>query len=99
MIHHEKVRATEQWLKRMQQEGQALELQTLRVHMLDPKGNKTLEWILGEDVDLDTVKKCRDEETGDLFAMTHYEKGQPVVSILKKDLWCEAKHSVDWVKV
>jgi hypothetical protein len=86
---------TKKWLKTMQQEGKIRELRVVRVHVLHPFGNRDLEWVIGQDVDQETVDQFRDSETGDLYAVTHFEEGQPTTSVMKKSFWERARVVMD----
>ena len=80
----------------MKAEGQIKDIDAIRVHMIDSvRGYSLGHWVIGENIDEDTVNKFRDITTGDLYAMTHYENGEPKVSVMSKSLWSETKERMD----
>jgi hypothetical protein len=90
-----KRKVTQKCFEKMKSKGQIKEIkeEMVRVHMINPvSGYSTEHWIVGKDVDVETVNKFRDLRKGDLYAMTSFENGQPKISVLKKDFWEEAKN-------
>lgn len=85
-----KWRATERWLKKMQQEGEISELSTVDVCMLNLTKIETFTWIIGQDISQEDTDKFLDKETGYIYAMTAYKEGKPIVSLLKKNMWDQA---------
>ena len=91
-----KRKVSKRWLEKMKSEGQIKDIDAIRVHMIDPdKGYTIGHWIIGKDIDEDTVNKFRDKNTGDLYAITYYENGEPKVSVMIKSLWDETKEKMD----
>lgn len=91
-----KRKVSKKWLKKMKSEGQIKDINAIRVHMIDPLKGYTLgHWVIGEDIDEDKVNKFRDTNTGDLYAMTHYENGELKVSVMTKSLWDRTKELMD----
>jgi len=94
-----KRQVTKRWLEQIQKEGKAREIKEplVRVHMLNPVGNTTQHWKIGQDIDQAAVDKFRDPESGDIYAMTSFENGEPQVHLLKRDLWEAARQAMDSV--
>ena len=92
-----KKKVTKKWLEKMWSEGKfkRIEEPIVRVHMLSPFGCTVQNWIIGKDIDQATVDQFRDIESGDLYAMTHFEKGESRVSVLKKQIWEDTRQFVD----
>jgi len=93
-----KRKVSKKWLEKMKSEGQAKEIkdEMIRVHMINPVSGDSIEhWTIGKDIDEETVNKFRDPETGDLYALTSFENGQPKRSVLKKDFWEKSKKLMD----
>lgn len=93
-----KRKVSKKWLEKMKEEGQVKEIKDkmIRVHMINPvSGTSVGYWTIGEDVDEETVNKFCDPETGDLYALTSFEKGEPKISVLKKDFWEKSKKLMD----
>lgn len=94
-----KRQVTKKWLEKMQQAGEVkpIDEPLIRVHMLNPYGNTVEYWIIGKDIDQETVNQFLDAESGDIYAMTHFEEGVPQKSILKKEAWEKARQLMDSV--
>ena len=92
-----KRKVTKKWLERMEHEGLMNKLENVvRVHMLHVlSGYTTQHWVIGEDIDAETVEKFRDSESDDIYAMTHYEQGEEQTHILRKHLWEESHRKLD----
>ncbi len=70
-------------------------LDTCTVHFLDPKGNYSEVWPIGNDgIPKEIYSRFRDEN-GDLFAMTVYNAGTPKTSFITKDVYRAAKAQFD----
>ena len=79
-----KRKVSKKWFYKMKDEKQIKELkeEIIRVHMINPLAGDSIEnWTVGKDIDSETVNKFRDSETGDLYAMTSFENGQPKISV------------------
>ena len=63
-------------------------------YILDPKGNCTEKWIIGEHVSRETYDRLKDTD-GSLYVMTYYEAGEPKSMVVKKELWEHAKKVID----
>jgi hypothetical protein len=87
------------WFEQMQHEGKARQVTEpmIRVHVLSPGGCKVEHRVVGRDVDAQTCEKFRDPTTGDVYALTVFEHGQPKTYFLAKHLWDEAKAKMDAV--
>jgi len=48
---------------------------------------ETIVWTIGEDIDLDVAQDLFDHKRDCLYAMTHLDKGQPVVTALSRKGW------------
>ena len=92
-----KRRVTKRWLEDMRKKGEIKDIPTIRVHMLHPSGNSIQYWIIGKDIDEVSVSKFKDAETGDLYAMTHFENGEPKMSIMTKGIWEKTRKLMDSV--
>lgn len=95
-----KRKVTQRWFEKMKSTGRIKEIKEgmVRVHMINPVSGYSIEhWIVGKDVDVETVNKFRDLKTGDLYAMTAFENGQPKIRVLKKDFWEKTKKLMDSV--
>jgi len=91
----QKRKVTERWFQAMKQEGQISELPTIQFHMLHPAGDQDITWIIGEDIDQESVDKFRDTEIGDLFAMTCYKEGKPETFLLERSMWESTKKKME----
>jgi hypothetical protein len=78
---------TKRWLESMQQGGKMTQIPSVRVHLIHPAGNRDLDWVIGTDVSQETVDRFRDSETGDLYAMTYFQAGEPKMTVLKRSFW------------
>ena len=94
-----KRQVTKRWLEKMQNSGEIkpIEEALVRVHMLNPHGNTVEYWTIGKDIDRITTDKFLDPETGDLYVMTHFEEGELQYSVMKKELWEDARKLTDSV--
>ena len=86
-----KQEVTKRWLASQEQSGKIKVLQTIRVQMLHPSGNRSLDWLDGRDVSQADVDTFRDTGTGELYAMTYFEKGEPKVTVMKRSFWEKAR--------
>src|SRR5258708_1021311 len=60
------------------------------VHILDAiHGERTENWIIGNQVPRETYDRLKHSD-GDLYVMVYYEKGEPQMNALKKELWDQA---------
>ena len=82
---------TEKQLKDWEAKGMVSVLPLVQVHVLDPKGSYTTKWQVGKDISEEIASKAKDSVTGDLYAMTYYEAGEPKTVVLLKSRWLEAK--------
>ena len=83
-----KRQVTRRWLEKLKEEGTAKHISTeVRVHMLHLDREEELLWVIGQDVDQETVDRFWDPETCALYAMTHFEAGEPQTSVMQKHLW------------
>jgi hypothetical protein len=57
-----------------------------KAHILDPMGNRTEEWIVGEHIEQKTYDRLKDA-TGDLYVVAFYEKGERVVNVCDRETW------------
>jgi hypothetical protein len=61
------------------------------VYFLDPMGNRTETWPIGEDgIPADTYARLKDEK-GNMYALTAYEAGEAQTSFLTKEIWKQAE--------
>jgi hypothetical protein len=59
-------------------------------HILDAiHGERTENWIVGEHVPCETYERHKDSN-GDLYVMVYYDKGEPQMRALNKQLWQQA---------
>jgi hypothetical protein len=72
-------------------EGKATVHETCVVHILDPKRDRPHHenWIIGEQVPRETYDRLK-QSNGHLYVMVYYEKGEPVIQAIKKELWMQA---------
>jgi hypothetical protein len=94
-----KRQVTQKWLAQMRRAGRvkAVEGPLVRVHMLNPLGNTTQHWKIGQDIDQAAVDKFRDPESGDIYGMTSFENGESQVHLLRRDLWEAARQAMNSV--
>lgn len=50
-------------------------------------GLEEITWTIGKDIDLETVLDLYDYKRDCLYAMTHFEKGEEIVTALSKKGW------------
>ncbi len=84
----------------MERQGKVKKLDTeaVPVHILDPLTDYRFEtWIVGKDIDLQTVEKFRDSRSGALYALIAYEGNKKQVVVLKKHVWEATKKTMDSV--
>ena len=63
-------------------------------HLLDPKaGYTTQEWIVGRDVDVETVSRFAQD--GNLYIAIAYKSGEPVLTVCNKAMWKSAQMELD----
>ena len=92
-------KVTKKRFEAMQRQGKMTKLENVvRVHMLHVlRGYTILNWVIGEDIDAERVQKFRDSESGDIYAMTHYEDGEEQTHLLTKRLWEQSRRKMDAV--
>ena len=93
-------KVTEKWLKEMERQGKAkrLDAEAVPVHILDPLTDYRFEtWVVGKDVDSETVEKFRDVQSGALYVLIAYKEGKKQVVVLKKHVWESTKKTMDSV--
>lgn len=92
-----KRKVTKRWFEVMQREGKMRELENVvRVHMLHVlNGYNIQNWVIGQDIDAETVEKFRDSESDDIYAMTHYKDGEEQTQMLARNLWEKARREMD----
>jgi hypothetical protein len=69
--------------------------QIIEVHILDPRGNYSTTWRIGEDVSAEVAQQARDVQSNALYAMVTLEDGKASTHVLKKHLWLRAKEQFD----
>jgi hypothetical protein len=71
--------------------GTATVTDACTVYFLDPMGNRTETWPIGEGgIPADTYARLKDHK-GDMYALVVYEAGEPQTSFLKKEIWKQAE--------
>jgi hypothetical protein len=86
-----KVRVREKNIDRWIAEGKMQKIgDGCQVHILDPKGNRTENWIVGRDVDQDVYDQMKDKN-GDIHVIVVYRRGEPEVNLVAKEIWDQAK--------
>ena len=61
------------------------------VHFLDPKGNRSETWPIGDaGVPTDVHEKFKDDK-GHVYAIVVYKNGEPETSFIKKQIWKQAE--------
>jgi len=63
-------------------------------YILDPNGNRTEKWIIGEHVSRETYDRLKDAD-GSLYIAICYEAGEPKSTVLKREIWEHAKGMLD----
>lgn len=84
-------KVSEKQFKKWEQEGLLSKTEVVEVHVLDPKGNYTTHWQIGEDIPAEVVEKFKNPATNKLYALTVYEAGEPKTSVLQHAKWLEIK--------
>ncbi|GLR95787.1 MULTISPECIES: hypothetical protein [Bradyrhizobium] len=64
---------------------------TCTVYVLDPMGNRTETWPIGNDGIPPEVYARLKDDRGNMYALTVYEAGEPQTSFLKKEIWKQAE--------
>ena len=67
-------------------DGEATIYEACEVHMLDPGGYRVQRWAVGVDIEQDEYDRFKDKN-GSIYAMTHYKNGEPVMTLLKREIW------------
>ena len=68
--------------------------ETCTVHLLDPYGDRSELWPIGDDgVPTDVYEKFKDDE-GDVYAIVVYGDGEPETSFIKKQIWKQAEQQL-----
>jgi hypothetical protein len=75
-------------------EGKATLLESCTADIIDPKGDRTEEWLIGRDIEKDVYNRFKDEN-GHIYIMIVYRAGVPDTNVLKKDAWLYAKKTMD----
>jgi hypothetical protein len=89
---------TMKWIEQMKTVGKITDVdrQKVRVHVLDPlRGQYVMEWVVGEDIPEEKYDDLVDTKTRALYAATYYAAGEPKTTVLRKDLWDQAKEQFD----
>ena len=92
-----KKKVSESQLEQWEKQGKIEKLEAVTVHMLDPNGSYTTDWIVGKDIPVDIAEKARNPETNDLYAITVYREGRPETSVVVYDTWLKMKAAMDAV--
>lgn len=64
-----------------------------QVHILDPKGNRTENWVVGRDIDQYVYERMKDAQ-GDIYALVVYRRGEAEVNVVPKEIWDQAKVAI-----
>jgi len=74
-------------------EGKATFHEACDVHILDPKGSREEQWLIGTDIEKDVYDRFKDNN-GHIYAFVVWEKGEPNMSIIKKEIWQQFKMAI-----
>jgi hypothetical protein len=68
--------------------------ETYRVHVLNPSGYRVEEWVIDDEKDREHF---RDKASGDFYAVSYFEKGEPVTCFVSKEYWEKARLRLEQV--
>jgi len=85
---------SEKQFNEWERNGLIITQEIIEVQVLDPNGNYTVNWKVGEDISADVVDKYKNPITNKLYAFTVYEDGNPKTSVLPHAMWLELKTDV-----
>lgn len=89
---------SEAQLKELEKSGAISKTEAVEVHVLDPNGNYSTFWTIGEDISPEIVEKAKDKKTGAIYALTTYQAGKPQTHVLLKEKWLIAKAQFDAIE-
>ncbi|MBI2716805.1 MAG: hypothetical protein HYX37_20510 [Rhizobiales bacterium] len=69
--------------------GKATVHRACTVHIISPMGNRTENWIVGDQIPEEAYNKLKGQ-SGDLHALEVYEKGEPSITVITKEIWQKA---------
>lgn len=82
---------TKRWLDKQVKLGKMsiVDKPIVRVHLLEPMNLQPVieYWKVGTDISQEIVNQFKDKETGAIYAITHYDKGEPRTRVITKDIW------------
>ncbi|HWI54943.1 MAG TPA: hypothetical protein VNT57_04585 [Desulfobacteria bacterium] len=82
---------TQKWYNQVQSDVSAV-TGIVKVHMLDMhKGYQLIHWIIGNDIEQNTVLQYMDEDTGDLYAIYYLELDESRLQLISRRAW-ESAH-------
>lgn len=83
---------TQKWYERVQSNIGNAVTGIVKVHMLDIlRGYQVIYWIIGHDIQQDTVLQYMDPETGELYAIYYFELEESRLQLISKRIW-ESAH-------
>lgn len=89
---------SEAQLNELEKSGAISKTEAVEVHIIDPNGNYSTFWKIGEDISPEIVQKAKDKETGALYALTTYQSGEHQTHVLLKEKWLIAKAQFDAIE-
>ena len=87
---------TEKWLDKMAEEGKATPVVPDNVLSVTEEEYRT-HWTIDKDVSQETVRKFRDEATGELYASLFFREGTPQVVVMTRASWEELRSTLQSV--
>jgi hypothetical protein len=84
------VRIPEAHVDKWEREGHLKPVIEVIVDDIDDDGEKTIRWVVGEDVDRETYERLRDEE-GKLHVLTFYRKGVKEARVTTREMYYMAR--------
>ncbi|HEV7165031.1 MAG TPA: hypothetical protein VGO35_06545 [Gammaproteobacteria bacterium] len=85
---------SERQLKGWEAKGKLSKVEAVEVHVLDPKGDYSTQWLVGKDISPELLEKFRDSASGALYAITIYKAGVPETMLAAKEKWLEVKSTL-----
>ncbi len=93
-----KRRVSEKWFNSMIENGDISALREVVVNVLHPYASFTDTWIVGRNIDQDAYDKFINHDTGQLYAMIHFENGESVTNLVTREIYEDFQESFPVLK-
>ncbi len=82
---------TKKWYEQFLSSSDYPDNDIVKVHMLDMlRGYQVIHWVIGNDIQENTVLQYKDGETGDLYAIYYWELEECRLELISKRTWQSA---------